>query len=267
MASVDKSQSAAAATAAGPGLRRLWPLLALAGLGVALYASGLHRYLSLEQLAIHRLELKDYIAGHFLLALLAYFVLYVLVVALSLPAGAALTLAGGLLFGWLAGGTTAVLAATLGASLVFAIAKSSLGGGLAAKAGPWLARLSEGFKQDALSYMLFLRLVPAFPFFVVNLAPALLGVPFRSFLLGTLLGIIPGTFAFAYLGTGLDSIIEAQQKAYAACMASAASTGADCHLTIDARALVTPELIIALCALAGVSLLPVLAKRLLQRGT
>ena len=96
--------------------------------------------------------------------------------------------------------------------------------GAAAKAGPWLARLSEGFKQDALSYMLFLRLVPAFPFFVVNLAPALLGVPFRSFLLGTLLGIIPGTFAFAYLGTGLDSIIEAQQKAYAACMASAAST-------------------------------------------
>ena len=106
-----------------------------------------------------------------LLSLLAFVALYAAAVALSLPGGAVLTLAGGFLFGWLLGGVASILAATIGASVVFLIARSALGEFLAARAGPWLSRFRQGFQEDAFSYLLFLRLVPIFPFWLVNLAP------------------------------------------------------------------------------------------------
>ena len=143
---------------------------------------------------------------------------YIVVVALSVPGGALLTITGGFLFGWLVGGLSTVIGATIGATIVFLIAKTSLGETLAAKAGPWMAKLSEGFRNDAMNYLLFLRLVPAFPFWLINLAPALLNVPLSTFVIATFIGIIPGTFAFAFLGAGLDSIIDKQREAYQACL-------------------------------------------------
>ena len=95
-----------------------------------------------------------------------------------------------------------------------------MGDTLSQRAGPWLAKLSEGFQKDALSYMLFLRLVPAFPFWFVNIAPAVLGVPLKTFVLGTFVGIIPATFAFASAGAGLDSVIMAAKNEHAACVAA-----------------------------------------------
>src|SRR4029079_4979108 len=115
-------------------------------------------------------------------------------------------LAGGLLFGvWIAV-PAAVVAATTGAIIIFMIARSSLGTALLSSAGPWLDKFRKGFEKEGLAYMLFLRLVP-FPFWVINLAPALLGVPLRTFAIGTFLGIIPGTIAFAYLGDTLDRVV------------------------------------------------------------
>jgi uncharacterized membrane protein YdjX (TVP38/TMEM64 family) len=231
----------------------------LAVAAVVVYFTGAWRYLTLESLYDNRIWLKDFISANLALALLIYAAVYVASVALSLPGGLLLTVAGGFLFGWVTGGATAVVAATVGATLVFLIARSSLGAALSATAGPWLAALRDGFRDNALSYLLFLRLVPAFPFVVVNLAPALLGVPLGTYVLGTFIGIIPGTLAFAYAGTSLDSVFVAQGAAYDACMR--ATPAGPCSLDFSIKSLVTTELLIAFVVLALISLLPILVKR------
>jgi uncharacterized membrane protein YdjX (TVP38/TMEM64 family) len=226
------------------------------------YLLGWHRYLSLEHIAEHYDRLQGAIAGNLWGSLLLYMTVYVAIVALSLPGAAVATLAGGILFGWVVGGSASVIAATIGASIVFWIVRTSLGRLLAERAGPWLARLRSGFEENALSYLLFLRLVPAFPFFVVNVAPALLGVSFRTYVIGTLIGILPGTYAFAYFGRGLGMVIEQQHQAHLDCLALQANEPAlDCHIGIDTSALPLTELGLAFGALALVALLPVLLKR------
>jgi uncharacterized membrane protein YdjX (TVP38/TMEM64 family) len=131
------------------------------------------------------------------------------VTAFSLPGAAAMTLAGGFLFGTLAGGGLAVVGATIGATAVFAAARTALGDRLRLRTGGMLARIEEGFRRDAASYLLFLRLVPAFPFFVVNIAAALLGARPAIFVATTLVGIVPGTLVFASIGAGLGSVFDA----------------------------------------------------------
>lgn len=261
---MDDTRQDPPAAKAEPGLlRRLLPLLVLLAVIAVVVANGWHRYLTLEHVAENRDALRRIVADHHVLALLAYAGIYVAVVALSLPGGALLTITGGFLFGWLVAGGVTVAAATAGATVLFLVARSSLGEALAARAGPWLERLAAGFREDALSYLLFLRLVPAFPFWLVNLAPALLGTPLSTFVLGTAIGIIPGTFAFAFLGAGLDSIIEAQQQAYRTCLAARAPE--ECSFSLDPASLLTPELIAAFVALGIVALIPVLLRRLRAR--
>jgi uncharacterized membrane protein YdjX (TVP38/TMEM64 family) len=169
-----------------------------------------------------------------------------------------LTVFGGFLFGWLVGGIAAAVAASIGATIVFLIARTSVGDVLLRRAGPRLKRLAEGFREDALSYLLFLRLVPVFPFWLVNLAPAFLGVPLKTFVLGTSIGVVPNTFAFAFAGAGLDSVIDAQKAAKQACIAAGRS---DCYMHLDLHALVTPKLLIALGMLGALALIPVLVRR------
>ena len=115
-----------------------------------------------------------------------------------------------------------MVGATIGATILFLVVNTSFGSTLAEKAGPFVAKLRDGFQENALSYLLFLRLVPAFPFFIVNLVPALLGVPLRTFVIGTGLGIIPGTIAYSLAGSGLGSVIEAQNATYKTCLAGQA---------------------------------------------
>ena len=182
-----------------------------------------------------------------------------------MPGGALLTLLGGFLFGWLIGGTTTVFAATIGATILFLVAKTSLGEVLVKKAGPWLEKLSDGFKEDAANYLLFLRLVPVFPFWLINLAPALLGVNLRTFFFGTLIGIIPGTFAFSFLGAGLDSIIARQKQVFHECQQAAAKTGESCEFKLSVGDLVTTEMLTAFVVLGIVALIPVILKKLKQR--
>jgi uncharacterized membrane protein YdjX (TVP38/TMEM64 family) len=243
-----------------PAWRRFLPLVVLVALAALALAMGWHKYLTFEHLAMNREMLRDFVATNQLVALATFALIYVVVVALSLPGGALLTITGGFLFGWLAGGLTTVIAATIGASILFVVARSALCETLAARAGPWLGKLRAGFQEDALNYLLFLRLVPAFPFWLVNLAPALLGVSLRVFVIGTFFGIIPGTFAFAVVGTGLDSVIDAQIAANPGCL-----QGADCAFQFDPSALVTREILIAFAALGIIALLPVFIKRLRAR--
>jgi uncharacterized membrane protein YdjX (TVP38/TMEM64 family) len=245
-------------------LLRLLPLVALAAAGVTVWWLGLTDALSLYTVAIHGQELRAWVEAHTLLALTLYMLLYAAVVALSLPAAAALTVTGGFLFGWLAGGTATVIAATAGAVAVFLLARGALAAPFARLSAGRIETLRAGFQEDAISYLLFLRLVPAFPFWLVNLAPALLGVRLRDFVIATAIGIIPGTFAFALAGAGLDSVLAAQAHAWWECMEENPAPGA-CSARIDPYSLLTPELLAALAALGAVALLPAIVKKLWRR--
>ncbi|MBG18498.1 MAG: TVP38/TMEM64 family protein [Rhizobiales bacterium] len=242
-----KVEGAIGPGAAKPAWRRYLPILVLAGGLAAGYAAGLHEYLSLSVLAEQREDLLGFVDANYALSLAVYFLVYVLAVAFSFPAASVLTIFGGFLFGWLVGGIVTAFAATLGATAVFLAAKSAFGDVLRQKAGGFLNRLADGFEKDALSYLFVLRLAPVFPFFVINIAPAFFGVPLRTYLIATFFGILPGTFAYSWLGQGVDSVLLA---------------AADAGREVSVGDLVTPEITIAFVALALVAAIPPVLRRL-----
>ncbi|MBI1262027.1 MAG: TVP38/TMEM64 family protein [Rhizobiales bacterium] len=222
--------------------KRLWPLVLLAAGLAAFFLLGLDQYASLNALRDNRAALSQLVAENALLAALIYIGIYILIAAFSLPAGLVATLTGGFLFGTLLGGTYTVIGATIGATAVFLAAKTALGDVLRARAGPALRRIEEGFGEDAFSYLLVMRLIPIFPFFVVNLAPAFLGVSVSTFVITTGLGIIPGTFVFASLGNGLGAVFDAGREP-------------------DLGLLFEPQIIGPIIALACLALLPMIYRR------
>lgn len=248
-----------------PGWSRLAGRLAPAGVVLALtvliLASGWYRHLSLETLVRNRAALDALVREHTMVAVPGFVGVYVAAVAMSLPGAVLLTIAGGVLFGCWVGSVASVIGATIGASAIFLIASSAVGGALVRRAGPLAAKIADGFRADAFNYLLFLRLVPIFPFWLVNLAPALVGVPLFTFVAATAIGILPGTVAFTVLGAGLDGALAAQEDAFHACVNAGRS---DCRLDFDLGAAVTPTLVGALAALGVISLLPV-AVRYLRR--
>jgi len=211
------------------------------------FALGLDDYLSFEALRDNRQALLAWVDRFGLLAGLAYMVLYATVVALSVPGAVFMTLAGGFLFGAALTTVYTVIGATAGATGIFLIATTALGDSLRRRAGPGLKKMEAGFQQNALSYLLFLRLVPIFPFFVVNLVPAFLGVRPRIYLLGTLLGIVPGTLIYSVVGSGLGKIFERGEE-----------------FSLDN--VLTPEILAGLAALALLSMIPVVYKFLRKRA-
>lgn len=231
--------------------RQLFPLLVLA-LGLALFlALDLNRYFDLATLRDQQAGLRHWVAGHPLLAVMGYIAFYAALVAFSLPVASLVTLTGGFLFGPWLGTAWTVLGATLGAIAIFLAARAALGNRLAAmlhhKAGSRLAALEHELRSNGFHYLLFLRLVPAFPFWLVNIAPAFFGIPLRTYIAATVIGILPGTFVFAYLGHGLDTTL--------------AQSG-----SVDAADLLSLEILIALTLLALLSLLPVWLKRRRRPG-
>lgn len=239
-------------------LRKWAPLVVLVALMILAFSQGLHNHLTLSALIMERQHLTALVSDNLAMTVLGYIVLYAAAVALSFPGASLLTIAGGFLFGWVIGGFATVFGATAGAALVFLVAKSSFGDILTRRAGPFVTRLAEGFRRDAFNYLLFLRLTPVFPFWLVNIAPAVFLMPLSSYVLATFVGIIPGTFAFAFIGSGLGSVIEAQEAANPGC-------AADGTCAVDVSELVTPQLIAAFFALGIASLIPVLLKRIRTR--
>ncbi len=233
-------------TAGGFPFARLLPLaVLLAGLAAA-YAFGLTDYLSLTYLGEQQQNLKSHVAANGVLSALIFMAVYIVAVALSLPAASVLTIFGGFLFGWLQAGLMVVIAATAGATILFLAARSGFGGFLRDRLGSKAAAFAEGFRKDAFGYLLVLRLAPVFPFFLVNIAPALFNVKTRDYVLATALGILPGTFAFAWLGEGVGSVLDAAR-------ASGQSP--------SVAQLVTPQITIAFAALAVVAAIPLVLKR------
>jgi uncharacterized membrane protein YdjX (TVP38/TMEM64 family) len=187
-------------------VKRWGPLGGIALLMVAAFAGGLHEHLSFEALQAQKGVLLGYVGAHPVLSALAFVGAYIAAVALSLPIATALTLAGGFLFGKWLGALFVVSAATIGASIIFMVAKTSLGETLREKAGGLYKRIEGNMQDNAVGYLLFMRLVPLFPFFLVNIVPALFNVPLRVFVITTFIGILPGSFVYVNVGEQLGDI-------------------------------------------------------------
>lgn len=192
-------------------IRRFLPLLLLAAVFGALWGSGLSDRLTWATLARNQVSLTDWVATHKLLATAVYLGIYAGSTALSLPQAALLTLTGGLLFGTIAGTMLTVTGATAGATILFLAARSALGEVLARRGGSAMAAARAALRRDGFSYLLAIRLVPVFPFWLVNLAASVSGMPLRTFVLATSIGIIPGTAVFSSLGAGVGSVLAAGQ--------------------------------------------------------
>jgi len=239
-------------------LARVIPVAVVVVALVVILASGWHRNLSFETLARNRAAIDGFVAAHFSTAVAAFVALEAAVVGLSIPGAVMLSVAAGILFGWWVAALAVVAGATAGATLIFLVARAACGQSAARRAGPRLSRIASGLKADAFSYLLFLRLMPVFPFWLVNLASAVLGVELRTFVIATAIGIIPGTIAFTLVGAGLDSVLRPQGAAYRHCLAAG---GHNCRLGFDMHAILTPQVIAALAALGLLALIPVLVRR------
>lgn len=229
--------------------RRLWLVLAALGAFLLLRWSGLAGFLSLETLKAHRETLSSLVSGSIVMASIAYVAVYILAVAFSLPGAVFLTLSGGFLFGATLGTLLTVTGATIGATLIFVFAKAIFGENALDRFGAPAARLADGIRRNAASYLLVLRLVPLFPFFLVNLVPAFVGVKIATYVVTTFLGIIPGTAVFSLAGAGLGSVLD---------QGGAVTVGS----------ILTPQIIAGLVGLAALSLAAIpLRKRLEARAS
>lgn len=254
--------SAQSASKTAFSLLRHWPLGLIVAVSLLLVVSGWYRELSLANLARYRGELDGAVTRHFALSALGFVLAYIVWVALSIPGAVVLTLSGGVLFGTVIGGALTVVGATIGATVIFTIAKTSLGAAIFKRAGPRLTRFIDGFNADAFNYLLVLRLLPVIPFFVTNLGAACVGMRTSTFIGASVLGIIPATFLYAFVGAGLDSVIASQKQLYDACVAAG---HADCALSFQSTAALTPGLLAALAALGVAALLPVMVKTVRAR--
>ena len=216
--------------------------LLVSGLLLAIYFD-VHKLLSFEVIGENYSLIKNYIDEQFLLSIIIFAAGYALIVAFSIPGASVLSLMYGALLGTVVSGFLVVISATIGASMIFLAARYAFADTLKERAGPWLSKMQDGFNKNAVSYLLFLRLVPAFPFFIVNIVPAFMGVTLRTYVITTFFGIMPGTFVFASIGNGIGYVLE-QGK------------------TPDLSILSSPEILLPLAALGLLSLIPIAYKKI-----
>lgn len=222
-------------------LKKWAPLVVLlVCLGLFFYF-GLEKYLSFDALKNHRRALTTWTEQNYLLAVASFIFIYTASIAVSIPGATFLTLAGGFLFGILWGTVFVVISATLGATIIFLAVRTALSDWVASKAGGWVDKMRRGFQDGAFSYLLFLRFVPLFPFWVVNIVPGLLGVLTSTYVIATFFGIIPGSLVYVMLGNGLGFFFD-QDK------------------TPDLKIIFEPHILVPLLLLAGLSIVPIIYK-------
>jgi uncharacterized membrane protein YdjX (TVP38/TMEM64 family) len=222
---------------------RRYALLAGLVLGAGLAGWTASRYLTFAELQENYQALAAWRDRHLVLAVIAYMAVYVAAVAFSVPGAVWITLAGGLLFGVLAGSVIVAVSATTGATLIFLAARTLFAGLLRRRAGGWIERMRRGFRQGEVSFLLIMRLVPAVPFFVANLVPAFLGARLRHFVWTTLVGIMPATLVFVSIGSGLGEQLARGEKP-------------------DLGVIFEPHLLAPLLGLAALAALPLLLRYL-----
>ncbi len=226
----------------GPAWKRFLPIASLASGFVIFLIIGPSDYSDLQSLADKRIELKNWVGSNLVLAAAVYIVAYVSSTAFFLPFGTIITLAGGFLFGTFLGGTLAIIGATIGSSILFIAARTALSAYFQKRIGPHASNLRKRLNENAFYYLLALRLAPVFPFAVVNVAPALVGMRLRTYVTATFIGIIPATYVYASVGAGLDALFSSGDVP-------------------DLNAVVKWEFMLPLFLLAVLSLVPVLLKR------
>lgn len=226
--------------------RRWAPLAVILALLAILPFTGVADVLSFDSLRRHEAALTGWVADNRVPAGLAFILLYALATALSVPGAAVLTVTGGFLFGIVLGSVLVLVGATAGAVGIFLIARTAAGAGLKRRCGRWLERLEAGFRQDAFSYLLTLRLIPVVPFWLVNLVPAFLGVGLATYTVTTVIGIAPATIVYVAIGNGLGA-------------AFAAGEAPDLGLIFD------PAILLPLLGLALLALLPAVYKKVRGR--
>lgn len=224
---------------------RLWIAVIAVAILIAIRMTKLGELLSFDTLREHRDTLVTWVEANKLLASAAYVLVYVAVVAFSFPGAAILTLTGGFLFGAALGTALTVVGATVGATIVFLFAKFLLGDRAFDRLGAQYPNLVEGIRENAWSYLLVLRFVPLFPFFLVNLVAASVGVKLSTYVLTTLFGILPGTTVYSLSGAGLGSILSQGES-------------------ISVASILTPTILFALVGLAALSLAAIPIRRKLH---
>lgn len=224
-------------------VKRLFPIIILIIGFIIFFVLGGERYLSLETLTIHYQNLQAFTQQHYLLSVFIFMLSYIIIVAFSIPGATIMTLLGGFLFGVFFGSIWTVLAATMGATITYLAVRMAFAENLKHKASGSIAKMRDGFQQNEFNYLLFLRLLPIFPFFIINIAAGVLGVSLRHFFAGTLLGIIPGTFIYAWVGNGLGFALEQGH-------------------TLNLKVIFSPQILLPICALALLSLVPIIYKKL-----
>lgn len=243
-------------------LRRWLPLVLLLSVSAVVLVSGAAQLLSLDRLLASRVWLRGFVEAGYGQALVSAYCLYVAAVVVSVPATLILTMICGFLFGIVPGALTAVCAATTGAAIVFAIGRGPGAELLKRMGGTRLAGLAEGFRRDAFGYIAVLRLLPLFPFWVTNIAPAAFGVKMRVFVPATFLGLLPGAFVYATTGAGIEDVVAAHETARAACLAAGEG---GCENALALRALVTPKMVAGLAMLAVFALTGLFLSRRARR--
>jgi uncharacterized membrane protein YdjX (TVP38/TMEM64 family) len=228
-------------------LGRAVPLAVIIAAFVVFFAFGLDEYVSFAALKEYRETLAGFVSTYGAWSVVAFIVFYAAAIAVSLPGGAILTITGGFLFGSVLGSIYVVVGASIGATILFLAARTAVGEPLRARAGPGLKRMEKGFQENAFSYLMFLRLIPLFPFWLVNLVPAFLGVPLRTYVVATVIGIIPGSFVYASVGNGVGALF-------------------DTGKTPDLGIIFAPDILIPIVGLAVLSLLPIAYKKFKRNG-
>jgi len=217
----------------------LFALLVI-GVGVFMYFD-LGRYLSLDALKANRDRLLIFTDAHYAAAVSVFIVLYCVVTGLSLPGAVIMTLAGGFLFGGLLGTLYVNVGATSGATIAFLASRYLLRDWVERNFGHKLGPIQEGFAKNAFSYLMTLRLIPLFPFFLVNLVSGLTRMSTGTYIAATALGIVPGSFVYANAGRQLGSINSLKEIA-------------------------SPNVLLAFTLLGALALVPIIYKKVRRAG-
>lgn len=216
---------------------RWLPLLALLCIMLSFFYFHLYRFFTFESLRVHRHLLIEWTQAHYCLTVVCYMLVFIILASSLIPMALFLTLTGGFLFGIWFGALFAISSAVIGGMLFVLAMKTALSDWFEKKAGAWLLRMEEGIEENAFNYLLTMRLIPVFPFWLVNLGSALFNVRLSIFIGATVLGMIPATLIYASVGNNLGSLFEMNQ-------------------TPDINIIFQPHFLFPLLGLAALSIVP-----------
>ncbi len=246
---MDETPNVSGGEAPKSAIKRFAPLIVIVAALGAFFALGGPKYINMDFLRENRDTLSAFVESNFIVAVIGFMALYAVLTAISFPGASFLSIFGGFMFGTFVGGSAIVIGATIGATALFLAARYAFGDVLSKKAGPYMKKFEAGLKENELSYLFILRMIPAFPFFIVNIVPALFDVKIRNYIISTFLGIIPGCFVYASVGAGIGAIFD---------------TGGEVKLS---GLMTQPKVIGPILGLVALALLPVIYKKIKKTET